>query len=43
MLTKRIIGVLTFRRGVYAEVEADKTFTATASILGGIFALLTQL
>jgi hypothetical protein len=30
MLTNRIIGALTFRRGVYAEVEADKTFTATA-------------
>jgi hypothetical protein len=30
MLTERIIGALTFRRGVYAEVEADKTFTATA-------------
>ena len=26
MLTERIIGALTFRRGVYAEVEADKTF-----------------
>jgi len=43
MLTKRIIGVLTFRRGVYAEVEADKTFTATAWILVVIFALLNQL
>jgi hypothetical protein len=43
MLTKRIIGALTFRRGVYAEVEADKTFTATAWILVVIFALLNQL
>jgi hypothetical protein len=43
MLTKRILGALTFRRGVYAEVEADKTFTATAWILVVIFALLNQL
>jgi hypothetical protein len=43
MLAERIIGALTFRRGVYAEVEADKTFTATAWILVVIFALLNQL
>jgi hypothetical protein len=43
MLTERIIGALTFRRGVYAEVEADKTFTATAWMLVVIFALLNQL
>ena len=43
MLTERIIGALTFRRGVYADVEADKTFTATAWILVVIFALLNQL
>jgi hypothetical protein len=43
MLTERIIGALTFRRGVYAEVEADKTFTATAWILVVIFVLLNQL
>ena len=43
MFTERIIGALTFRRGVYAEVEADKTFTATAWILVIIFALLNQL
>jgi hypothetical protein len=43
MLTNRIIGALTFRRGVYAEVEADKTFTLTAWILVVIFALLNQL
>jgi hypothetical protein len=43
MLTERITGALTFRRGVYAEVEADKTFTATAWILVVIFALLNQL
>ena len=43
MLTQRVIGALTFRRGIYAEVEADKTFTATAWILVVIFALLNQL
>ncbi len=43
MLTERIIGAITFRRGIYAEVEADKTFTATAWILVVIFALLNQL
>jgi len=43
MLSERIIGALTFRRGVYAEVEADKTFTATAWMLVVIFALLNQL
>ncbi len=43
MLTERIIGALTFRRGVYAEVEADKAFTATAWMLVVIFALLNQL
>lgn len=43
MLTERIIGALTFRRGVYTEVEADETFTATAWILVLIFALLNQL
>lgn len=43
MLTERIIGALTFRRGVYSEVEADETFTATAWILVLIFALLNQL
>jgi hypothetical protein len=43
MLNERIIGALTFRRGVYAEVEADKAFTATAWILVALFALLNQL
>jgi len=27
MLTERIIGAFTFRKGVYAEVEGDTTFT----------------
>ncbi len=43
MLTERILGALTFRRGIYAQVEADKSFTATAWILVVIFALLNQL
>ncbi len=43
MLTERILGALTFRRGVYAEVEADEAFTATAWFLVVIFALLNQL
>jgi len=43
MLVQRITGALTFRRGVYAEVEADKAFTATAWILVVVFALLNQL
>jgi hypothetical protein len=43
MLTERIIGTLMFRRGIYAQVEADKAFTATAWILVAIFAFLNQL
>jgi len=43
MLVQRITGALTFRRGVYADVEADRTFTATAWLLVAIFALLNQL
>ena len=43
MLTDRIIGAFTFRRGVYAEVEADETFTTTAWILVVLFAFLNQL
>jgi hypothetical protein len=33
MLTDRIIGALTFKTGVYAEVEQDTTFTSTAWII----------
>jgi hypothetical protein len=33
MLTDRIIGALTFRKEVYAEVERDVTFTQTAWML----------
>ena len=43
MLTNRIIGAFTFRRGVYAEVEADASFTSTAWILVIVVAFLNQL
>jgi hypothetical protein len=43
MLTARILGALTFRRGVYAEVQADRAFTATAWMLVVVFAFLNQL
>lgn len=43
MLMNRIIGVFTFRRGVYAEVETDEGFTTTAWILVIVVAFLNQL
>jgi hypothetical protein len=43
MLTDRIIGAFTFRKGVYAEVEKDTTFTRTAWILVIVFSFLNQL
>lgn len=43
MLTERIIGAFTFRKGVYAEVEKDTTFTTTAWILVVVVAFLNQL
>ena len=43
MLTERIIGAFTFRKGVYAEVEKDSTFTTTAWILVAVVAFLNQL
>jgi hypothetical protein len=43
MLQERIIGAFTFRRGVYAEVENDTDFTATAWILVAVVAFLNQL
>ena len=42
MLTQRIIGAFTFRKGVYAEVENDATFTTTAWILVAVVAFLNQ-
>jgi len=43
MLTDRIIGAVTFRKGVYSEVEHDASFTGTAWMLVAIVALLNQL
>jgi hypothetical protein len=43
MLVDRIIGAFTFRKGVYAEVENDTTFTTTAWILVVAVAFLNQL
>ena len=43
MLVNRIIGAYTFRKGVYAEVEADNSFTTTAWILVAVVAFLNQL
>ncbi len=43
MLVQRIIGAFTFRKGVYAEVEADTSFTTTAWILVAVIAFLNQL
>ena len=43
MLTQRIIGAFTFRKGVYAEVENDTTFTTTAWIIVAVVAILNAL
>jgi hypothetical protein len=43
MLAERIIGTLTFRKEVYAQVEEDKTFTATAWLLVIVVSFLAQL
>jgi hypothetical protein len=43
MLTERIMGAFTFRKGVYAEVEQDTTFTSTAWILVSAVTFLNQL
>ena len=43
MLTERIMGVFTFRKGVYAEVEQDSGFTSTAWLLVAVVAFLNQL
>ena len=43
MLWNRIIGAFTFRKGVYAEVETDTSFTQTAWIIVVVIALLNQL
>jgi hypothetical protein len=43
MLMDRIIGAFTFRRGVYADVERDTTFTTAAWILVIVISFLNQL
>ncbi|MEA3441758.1 MAG: hypothetical protein U9R58_15895 [Chloroflexota bacterium] len=43
MLMDRIIGAFTFRKGVYADVEKDSSFTQTAWILVAVIAFLSQL
>ena len=42
MLTNRIIGAFTFRKGMYAEVEKDTSFTTTAWILVAVVAFLNR-
>ena len=43
MLTERIIGAFSFRKGIYAEVEQDASFTSTAWLLVAVVAFLSQL
>jgi hypothetical protein len=43
MLTDRIIGALTFKKEVYAEVENETSFTSTAWLIVVVVAFLNQL
>jgi hypothetical protein len=43
MLTNRIMGAITFRKEVYAEVEKDTSFTQTAWLIVVIVSLLNQI
>jgi hypothetical protein len=43
MLTDRIVGAFTFRKGIYREVEEDASFTGTAWLLVAVVAFLNQL
>ena len=43
MLMDRIMGALTFKREIYAEVEHDESFTGTAWTLVAVVAFLNQL
>ena len=43
MLSERIMGAFTFRKGIYAEVEQDASFTSTAWLLVVVVAFLNQL
>ena len=42
-MTERIIGAITFRKGVYSEVEQDTGFTETAWVLVVVVAFLNNL
>lgn len=43
MLSERIIGAFTFRKGIYAEVENDASFTGTAWLIVVVVSLLNSL
>ncbi len=43
MLTNRIIGAFTFRKGIYEEVEHDVSFTSTAWLIVVVTAFLSNL
>jgi Yip1 domain len=43
MLMNRIMGALTFRKGVYAEVESDASFTSSAWLIVVVAAALNKL
>lgn len=43
MLSDRIIGAFTFRRGIYADVEKDPGFTQTAWLIVVVVSFLSQL
>jgi hypothetical protein len=43
MLTDRIIGAFTFRKGVYAEVEHETSFTSTAWLIVIVVGFLNEL
>jgi hypothetical protein len=43
MLMNRIMGALTFRKGVYAEVESDASFTSSAWLIVVVAAVLSKL
>jgi hypothetical protein len=43
MLSERIMGAFSFRKGIYAEVEQDTSFTQTAWLLVAVVAFLNQL
>jgi hypothetical protein len=42
-LSDRIVGAFTFRRGVYADVEKDPSFTPTAWLIVAVISFLSRL